>query len=353
VTDASNASLGYPVVVAEDAIPAALRAVRSRGAAFVVLTDANPHVVSVARRLRGARALVPFALGERKKRLQTLECVLDALARADAERSTLVVGVGGGVASDLFGLAAALYMRGVPYAHVATSLVAMADAAIGGKTAVDLRAGKNLAGAFSDPVGVFAHVGALRTLARRSVREGLAEILKAAVIAGDDLFALLERYSLQPLASWPWPRVVSAGVGVKCRVVGSDPAERGRRALLNLGHTFGHAFEHASGYRITHGAGVALGLRAAGLLALRLGRFSLAEHLRVVTLLERLKMPARTSVDAGDALAAMAMDKKRRDGSLRFVLPNAIGDVEWDVAAPQSDVRAVLRAMRRSPGALG
>ncbi len=349
-----NEILGYPVVVAADALPIARRAIRARGVPFVVLHDAQPEIAAIARSLaRGSQATIAFDLGERRKRLATVERVLDALAQAGAERSTLVVGVGGGVASDLFGLASALYMRGVAFLHVATSLVAMADAAIGGKTAVDLTAGKNLAGVFRDPIGVFAHVNALRTLPLRSVREGLAEILKVAIVGGGDLFEALEELAAHEFSRWPWPSIVAASAGIKASIVARDRLESGERALLNLGHTFGHAYERASGYAITHGAGVALGLRAAGLLALRLGRFSEREHLRVLALLALLKMPLYTSVPARAFLAAAAHDKKRRNGVPRFVLPNAIGDVAYGIEASRKDVLAVATLMQRAPGARG
>ncbi len=345
--------LGYPIVVAQNAVPNATRAIRARACPFIVLCDDNPNVVTLARRLTGARALLRFRLGEPNKRMSELERVLGALARAGADRSTLVVGVGGGVASDLFGLAAALYMRGVAYMHFATSLVAMADAAVGGKTGVDLPAGKNLAGVFRDPVAVFAHVDALRTLPLRSVREGLAEVIKVAILRGGDLFESLEELAAHPLWAWPWPSIIASAVAIKRDIVAADREEHGERALLNLGHTFGHAFEKASGYRITHGAGVALGLRAAGLLALRVGRFSRLEHLRVLTLLSLLKMPLRTSVVPRDAFDAMRNDKKRRDGALRFVLPNAIGDVSWGVRATPDAVLRTLALMRSVPGPQG
>lgn len=347
----SDAGVGYPVIIAKDAIPSAQRMLDARE--FVVLADAQVSVTAIARRLRGAKARRSFSLGERRKVLGTLESVLDALADAGAERGTTVVGVGGGVASDLFGMAAALYMRGVPYVHVATSLVAMADAAIGGKTGVDLRGGKNLAGSLRDPIAVFAQVGALWSLPLRSLREGLAEVVKAAIIAGGTFFEHLEELAAHPFSLWPWQEIVAAAVEVKRTIVVRDHDEHGERALLNLGHTFGHAFERASNYRITHGAGVALGLRAAGVLAMRLGLFSERDHLRVLTLLSLLKMPLRTSVEPRAVLSAMAHDKKRRDGRLRFVLPSAIGNVAYGVEASQRDVLGTLRLMRNLPGAKG
>lgn len=347
-----NADLGYPIAIGHDVRDDVVAFVRNAGS-VVVVSDANEHVVRIARGIgRAVRArVVAFDLGERRKRLATVERVLARLLDGGADRQTMLLGVGGGVASDLFGLAAALYMRGIPYAHLATSLVAMVDAAIGGKTGVNLRGGKNLAGVFNNPRAVFCGAAALKTLPVRSLREGLAEIVKAAVLAGEEFFTMLERLAEEPFARWPWERVVVEAVGVKTAIVAQDRLELGRRELLNLGHTFAHAFERASSFRIAHGAAVALGLRAAGLLALRLGRFDPTCHARVVALIRKLGMPLRTTLPAGDVLDAMAADKKQRGGRLRFVLPNAIGSVEFGVECGRSDVAAVLRRLHELPTA--
>lgn len=352
---AVNHDLDYPIAIGEGLHHDAARLIAARGSNVVVLHDANPAVTTVARRY--ARTIgkdrllgvAGFELGERRKRLATVERVLERLVRLGADRTTLIVGVGGGVAGDLFGFAAATYMRGVAYAHVATSLVSMVDAAIGGKTGVDLPAGKNLAGVFSDPVAVFCEISALYTLPMRSVREGLAEIVKAAIIEGDELFDGLETLSAHRFVQWPWTDLVSAAVKVKTAIVADDRLEAGMRELLNLGHTFAHGIELASAYRITHGAAVALGLRAAGLLAIRTGRFSEREHLRVLTLLTLFGMPLRTSVDSAAIFEAMLSDKKRRNGRLRFVLPRSIGDVEYGVECSERNVRSVLTRLAQVP----
>ncbi|MHB8144218.1 MAG: 3-dehydroquinate synthase [Vulcanimicrobiaceae bacterium] len=345
--------LGYPIVVAESVRRSLREFARERSLRrFVVLCDRNVAATAgeAARALGGRVPVLGFELGERRKRLSTLEEVLDALACAGADRGTVVVGVGGGVASDLFGLAAALYMRGVPYVHVATSLVAMVDAAIGGKNGVDLGGGKNLAGTFRDPIAVFCGVRALRTLPFRHLREGLAEVVKHGVIEGHDLFSALEVLAPHPFAQWPWETIVAESIAVKAMIVNDDRTELGARETLNLGHTFAHAIERASDFRISHGAAVAVGLRAAGLLAIRTGRFSYDEHLRVLALLALLGMPMRTSLAPAAIFAAMSSDKKRRERRLRFVLPRAIGDVEYGIQAPRADVLAVLRCCTRDPG---
>lgn len=351
-----NDELGYPIVVGSGLAPAVARFVRGRGPRAIVLCDGAAPVAAFARgiaaRLRPRPRVLRFELGERRKRLGTLEAVLQSLHAAGADRETLVVGVGGGVASDLFGFAAATYARGLRYVHVATTLTAMADAAIGGKTGVDLEAGKNLAGAFNDPLAVFCDVDTLDTLPFSFLRQGLAEVVKAAVISGEPLFEALEELSPHGFSRWPWAALTAAAINVKTRIVAADPRETGARELLNLGHTFAHGIEQATGFRVAHGAAVALGLRAAGLLALRTSRFSEREHLRVLTLLTLLGMPLRTSASPERVLAAMRGDKKRRGGRLRFVLPRAIGDVEYGVECAERDVRAVLDRLTQMPSAV-
>ncbi len=349
--------LGHPIVGGYDACERAAAWARERGVAVVVLCDAQPNVLRRARKIAAkipsTIAGLPGALGEGRKRLATLERGLDAMLAAGADRQTLAIGVGGGVASDLFGFAAASYMRGIAYAHVATTLVAMSDAAIGGKTGVDLAGGKNLAGAFSDPRAVFCDLEALDTLPYRSLREGLAEVLKAAVIEGGDFFESMEVLGAHPFWRWPWAAVIAQAVEVKTTIVCDDRLDAGMRETLNLGHTFAHGFERASDYRITHGTAVALGLRAAGLLALRTGRWSEVEHFRLLGTIALLGMPMRTPLDPERVLAAMQSDKKKREGKLRFVLPRAIGDVEFGVEVPAHSVLATLRDMGRDPGDRG
>jgi 3-dehydroquinate synthase len=347
-------SLAYPITLDSDVAPALAEFVKARGRRAVVVADKNmtDRAETLARAIGRKTPVLAFALGERRKTLRTVETVLDALAEAGADRETLIVGAGGGVAGDLFGFAAASYMRGVPFVNVATSLVAMVDASVGGKTGVDLRAGKNLAGAFRDPLAVFCDIGSLGTLPEKQLREGLAEVVKHGIIEGNEVFEGLETLAPHSLRKWPWETVVADSLRVKAMFVSEDRLEAGSRETLNLGHTFGHAIERVTNFRISHGAAVSIGLRAAGLLALRTDRFSGAEHLRVLSLLALLGLPLSAPASAGaDALlAAMAHDKKTRAGTLRFVLPRTIGDVEYGVTVPTRSVRAVLGRVLRPPG---
>jgi 3-dehydroquinate synthase len=346
--------LDYPIVIGGAISAEVARFVRERGRPrVVVLADRNVRAsaASIAKAIGGNTPVLEFLLGERRKTLRTVERVLEALAVAGADRTTTLVGVGGGVAGDLFGFVAATYMRGVPFVNVATSLVAMVDASIGGKTGVDLRAGKNLAGSFRDPIAVFCDVAALATLPERHVREGLAELVKHGIIEGHDVFAALETLAPHPLRKWPWETVVTDSLRIKAMIVRDDRLEAGAREVLNLGHTFGHAIERVTNYSVSHGNAVSIGLRAAGLLALRTGRFSPEDHLRVLSLLALLGLPLVAPTDDVDALlGAMASDKKTRAGTLRFVLPRTIGDVEYGVTVPARSVRTVLGRMSAPPG---
>jgi 3-dehydroquinate synthase len=352
-------TLPYPIVVSDDIAPRLVELVRARGyRRVVVLVDRNVTqranaLARTLRRISKARVHVcDFPLGERRKTLRTVGVVLDALSAAGVDRSTLVIGVGGGVAGDLFGFAAGVHMRGVPFINVATSLVAMVDACVGGKTGVDTAAGKNMVGVFRDPIAVLCEVSSLRTLPEKQLREGLAEVLKHAVIEGGDAFEALEALAPHPLREWPWENVIADSIRVKAMIVHDDRLEAGLRETLNLGHTFGHAVERVTGYRVSHGHAVAIGLRGAGLLALRTGRFSPAEHLRVLSLLALLRLPIVAPYsDVEPVIVAMGADKKTRDGAVRFVLPRAIGDVEYGVTVSARTLRAVLRRLQELPDA--
>ncbi|MDE2572263.1 MAG: 3-dehydroquinate synthase [bacterium] len=343
--------LGYPVVVGAGVLEQVAAHARRAGLErAVVLCDAN--VEAYARRVSAAFAgsvpLRAFRLGEERKTLESLAAVYAALGETEADRRTLVIGVGGGVAGDLFGFAAATYMRGLPFLNVATSLVAMVDAAIGGKTAIDLPAGKNLAGAFADPVAVVADVEALRSLPEAQIREGLGEMIKHAILSGQAAFARLEALAGHAFAGWPWSDLVAENVAVKAAVVAGDRLEGGDRERLNLGHTFAHAFERASSYQLTHGNAVAVGLRAAGLAALAHGTWSQRDQERLVRLLLAFELPiAHVGLDVEAVLAAMRMDKKRRDGRLRFVLPRALGEVACGIELEDAIVREAVEHCTR------
>ncbi len=274
------------------------------------------------------RACLPLAGGEGTKRMRSLERILEWLAERHVERDTPLLAVGGGTIGDLAGTAAALFARGLPLVHVPTTWLAQADSAIGGKVAVDLRGAKNAAGSFWPPVTVLSDVAALRTLPLRLRRDGMAESVKAALIGDPALWRLLEERGRASLRTDEAARyaILERSARLKLGVCERDPFEAGERRTLNLGHTIGHALEIESGYRLRHGAAVALGMRAVAAIAARRGGDpELAP--RLDDLFSRLGFTLTRAFDTRQVREAMLGDKKRRDGGQRWILPMAIGEV--------------------------
>ncbi len=280
--------------------------------------------------------------GEQHKTLETVAELYRRFLAADLDRRSPVIALGGGVIGDMAGFAAATYLRGVPFVQAPTSLLAMVDASVGGKTGVDMAEGKNLVGAFKQPALTLIDTAVLETLPTAEFRAGLAEVVKHGIIGSPDLFAQLEEHGPTSMA-----HLVADAVRVKVAVVEEDPFEQGRRAVLNLGHTFGHAFELVSSYSLRHGEAVAVGLVAAAEMAAELESCDPALTARIASLVERLGLPTRLpGYDVDAVLAAMRHDKKRAGKTLRFIIPQALGDVTV-IDDPGSDVvrRAVARAV--------
>lgn len=328
-----------------------------RGHDRVAVVTARPVLRSpVARRAvaqveRSAQVVATVTLpdGERGKTLAQLERAAVKLLEAGCTRRSLVVAVGGGAVSDAAGFLAATFMRGIPWAAVPTTLLSMVDAAIGGKTAVNLPAAKNAVGAFHPPAAVLADPAALATLPPRELRSGLGEVLKYAALRP----ALLGRFAAAR-GALPDAALVAECARIKVDVVRADPTERGERKLLNLGHTFGHGVEAAGRFeRWTHGESVAVGLAFAFRLAARMGRVGPLAVAEVEDAIRAAGLPVRVPpAVARRAAALMGFDKKRTAEGLRWVLPRARGaswDVEWDVAAPDGAVAAAVREISGAP----
>jgi 3-dehydroquinate synthase len=280
--------------------------------------------------------------GEAHKRLEIVRTLYDGLLAADLDRRGLVVAIGGGVTTDMVGFAAATYLRGVRVAQVPTTLLAMVDASVGGKVAVDLPQGKNLVGAFKQPAFVLLDPDLLATLPRRDLLSGVAEIIKHGIIADPELFARLERGA--PLPDMRW--LLQHALQVKIDIVERDPYEQGERALLNLGHTFGHAFEVLGDYELAHGLAVSQGMAAAADLSVRLGLCQDDVRERIVAALQANDLPTRHGLSPDDVLPAMQRDKKRVGNRLRFVLIETIGCVTLRSDVPSALVRKTLEACR-------
>jgi len=286
--------------------------------------------------------------GERHKTLDTVHTIYDALVEQAVDRRGVVVGLGGGVTGDIAGFAAATYLRGIQFIQVPTSLLAMVDASVGGKTGVDLAAGKNLVGAFRQPELVLIDPSVLATLADEEIRSGLAEAIKHGVLGDPSLFLDLASDTLER-AFWDSDEAVdriTRALRVKIAIVEEDPLECGRRAVLNLGHTLGHALEFLSGYELRHGEAVAIGLAGAARLAVKvdLAKESLVNDIEGA--LRHARLPVACPPHGVDEiLKAMVRDKKSVGGEPRWVLPQAIGNATTGHAVPEAAVREVVAAM--------
>ena len=296
--------------------------------------------------LRAVLCTVPD--GEIYKNLATIKKLYDCFLDAELDRQGVIVALGGGVVGDMAGFAAATFLRGVPFLQLPTSLLAMVDASVGGKTGVDLPQGKNLVGAFKFPGAVIIDPDVLATLPEVERRSGLAEVVKHGLLAGGDLLSALQA------ASWPsWETLIAQAVQVKVDIVSEDPFEQGKRAWLNLGHTFGHALEQASGYRLRHGFGVALGLLAAAHLSRALGLAKEPFVSQVEALLQYQQLPIswRDLPELGvppnpkAVYAAMGSDKKRQGRQWRFVLLAGPGAPRIVANPPAAAVQAALVAV--------
>ncbi|GAB4425885.1 MAG: 3-dehydroquinate synthase [Anaerolineae bacterium] len=285
--------------------------------------------------------------GEQHKSLDTVADLYDEFIAARLDRRSPVIALGGGVLGDTVGFAAASFLRGVPFVQIPTTLLSMVDASVGGKTGVDLPQGKNLVGAFKQPEMVVLDPNVLQTLPPAELRAGMAEVIKHGILdTTDNLFEQLESRadaSPTPYSLLPTP-LLQASVSVKIRVVQEDPFEQGRRATLNLGHTFAHAFERLARFDMRHGDAVAMGLVCAARLSARLGLCAGDTTERITALVAATGLPTEPpDFPPEEIWAAMATDKKRVGNTVRFILPRAIGDVDIFSDIEQADVLAVLQ----------
>ena len=316
----------YPVVVGRDLLPELPGLVK--GAAQVAVVHAGP-VAEVARSVqavleRNGITVLPIEVpdAEAGKDLAIAQRSWDALGGANFTRSDAVVGVGGGAVTDLAGFVAACWLRGVRWVPVATSLLGMVDAAVGGKTGVNTAAGKNLVGAFHPPAGVLCDLSTLDSLPRVDLVAGMAEVVKCGFIADPAILELIERDpAAAPDPTGPvLPELVERSVRVKARVVGEDLTETGLREILNYGHTLAHAIEKVEGYRWRHGHAVSVGLVFAAALGERSGRLDAATARRHRDVLASLGLPVSYHGQFDELLATMRVDKKARGSRLRFVV---------------------------------
>ena len=284
--------------------------------------------------------LIRFPAGETAKSLRNVQSCYDHLSAHRLERKSFIVALGGGVVGDLAGFVAATYLRGIPFVQVPTTLLAQVDSSVGGKVGVNLKAGKNLVGSFHQPKLVLCDLDTLNTLPRREYRAGLAEVIKYGIIYDADLFAQLESELPALLERNPdvLQSVIARCCEIKADVVGQDETEAGLRAILNFGHTIGHALEAISRYgKFLHGEAISIGQVAAAQISAELSGLSADDMVRIANLFRRAGLPITVPLNAArrqQLLQAMQLDKKVSAGEVRFVLAESIGKVRWGQQVP-------------------
>ncbi|MGQ0383578.1 MAG: 3-dehydroquinate synthase [Gammaproteobacteria bacterium] len=344
------AARSYPIVVGAGLLGARdVLAAHTGDRRLFVVTDATVARLWLPRLAEGLAA--PFAqfvlpAGEEQKTLGSIAGIVDGLVAARIHRDGLVLALGGGVVGDVAGFAAASYQRGIAFLQLPTTLLAQVDSSVGGKTGVNHRGGKNLIGAFHQPLAVITDTETLSTLPDRELRAGFAEVIKAALIADAGFFAWLEVNAPLVLArdAGALEHAIRRACEIKAGIVERDEREEGPRALLNLGHSFGHALEAAAGYgKLLHGETVAIGVVLAAELAARTGRLPAADVARVRALLVQSGLPTDPPrVGRERMLSLMGMDKKVAGGRLRLVLPDAIGAASVTADYPPQALAALL-----------
>jgi 3-dehydroquinate synthase len=321
------------------------------GLAFVVTTADvwELHGASLAKALgsRTHRVLL-FPGGEPAKRLSEVEALAEQMIEAGGDRSSVVIAFGGGIVGDVAGFLAAIFMRGVPVIQVPTTLLAQVDAAVGGKTGVNLVSGKNLLGSFHQPLAVLIDPDVLRTLPDREYRAGLYEIIKAGVIRDAELFRFLQKHVDRVLSrdADALEYIIAAAVRIKAEVVTADEREGGLRRILNFGHTIGHALEAETSYkRFLHGEAVAFGMHAATRLAKTIGKLDAKVAAEIHEVVRRYgPMPALDGIAPGNLVVRLGSDKKTVQGKVHFVLPTRIGAVEIVSGIDPAVIRAAIEA---------
>jgi 3-dehydroquinate synthase len=343
----------YPIVIGEGLLGDAellVGHVTARDALVVTNETVGPlYADQLVAALPGKRVRsVALPDGEQYKTLEVLGRVFDALVEARLNRDACVIALGGGVVGDMAGFAAACYQRGIDFVQVPTTLLAQVDSAVGGKTGVNHPGGKNLIGAFHQPRAVISDLATLRTLPPRELRAGLAEVIKYGLVDDADFLAWIEQHveALLALDMQALGYAVRRSCEIKARIVAADEREHGQRALLNLGHTFGHAIETATGYgEWLHGEAVAIGMLLAADLSQRLGWIDVTDVERIRVLLRRAELPvAAPPIGAARAFELMGMDKKVLQGRIRLVLLRKLGAGIVSVDYPADALQETLRA---------
>lgn len=341
-------SSSYEIYIGKDIVDrmALLLAKHNWGKRYIIITDdsvSSLHGAGVEGTLKGMGLktdIIDFPAGEVSKNMQTSLRIGDRLMELGADRTSALIALGGGVVGDITGFVASIYMRGIPYIQVPTTLLAQVDSSIGGKTGVDLSIGKNILGTFYQPKGVFIDLAFLKTLEPRELKNGLAEVVKYGIIDDPELFSILEAKAdtIKKGDVALLEEIVTRSCRIKKGVVEIDEQEKGVRRILNFGHTIGHAIETESGYTIPHGDAVSMGMAAAAIISERMHYLPTEDRKRITTLIRAMGLPDRIpkKISPDGIYARMKGDKKKAGDILNFVLLKKIGIpfVTSDVTEP-------------------
>lgn len=327
-----------------------------KGRKVFIVTDVNvkPYADKISTALLELGAMKADVLslpaGEQTKSFEHLQSVLEWMLSGEIHRGSLIVAVGGGVIGDLAGFAASTILRGVPFVQIPTTLLSQVDSSVGGKTGINTKHGKNLIGAFYQPIGVLADIDSLKTLPKRQILAGYAEVVKYGLLGDYEFFEWLEEFGDDVIALDPYAlqKAIEVSCLAKAKIVQADEHEGGVRALLNLGHTFGHALEAAAGYsdKLLHGEAVSIGMVMAFDLSVRMDLCEPDDLVRVRKHLEAIGLPVRPegiSVTVDEMMTSMRKDKKATDAGMTFIVVESIGEAFVTQAAPEEIVLSVVK----------
>jgi 3-dehydroquinate synthase len=346
---------GFPVLIGTDLLDQFRTHAHKylSGETCVVISDSNVAPLFADRVTKSLTSggirptMITISAGEKSKTLEQAGAICDQMIAAGLSRQSFVVGLGGGMIGDVSGFVAAIYHRGIPHIQIPTTLLAMVDSSIGGKTGVDTRAGKNLIGAFHQPSLVIDDVDVLKTLPPREFNQGFAEIIKHAIIADPKMFRILQSWKAG--ATPPLQRLIKRNIQIKSRIVAKDKCDRtGERALLNFGHTVGHAIERAGNYqRFLHGEAVSLGIVAACAISMKKAGLPPGQRVAIVDLLRQFELSTRlpSNFPRRKILDAVKFDKKFEDGKIRFVVTPRIGVAYVADNVTLDDVREAVKQL--------
>ena len=324
---------------------------------YIILTDSNVSTLHGERFqaiLKGMDLkvdLIDFPAGEASKNIQTILPIINNMIELGADRTSLLIAVGGGVVGDITGFIASIYMRGIPYIQIPTTLLAQVDSSIGGKTGIDLPHGKNLLGTFYHPKGVFIDLALLKTLTPQEFGNGLAEIVKCAIIDDPELLSFIEEEAeaIRNQDMGFLERVVTKACLIKKKVVEIDEMDEGLRRILNFGHTIGHAIEAESGYCVSHGEAISSGMVASAIISEKLKYLSSQDREKITSFIRKIGLPVSISktLSTDGILSRTRRDKKKKGDTIRFVLLKKIGMPFINGGVPESLIRETIEALKK------